>query len=444
MQPGPSFRQKNSGIIPWRRLPLLLAALLLLTSAGCQQLTGRKSEVASPSGAQLFQAKCGSCHDLEKAMGKYRTEGLWYVTINRMKEEHQADISREEVEQLVQYHVARQRQEAEIFQEKCQKCHPGQAFLAQRLSGEQARALIKRMQQKAGNTIEDQDIEVIVRYHAQAQQTALENNLQGIYRQILVDQPGMQKGLALFLEKCSSCHQPGRALAMLKDSGTWAQTIKRMQSYSKGAISDREAKELVDFHVSEQQKEIRTFAETCTKCHSDERINSRSMSEEQWLTTIKRMQEKAPELISDEKVNLLAAYFHRRELTLARIFADKCHLCHQKGQPAAALADASVQLNGLITMANAEYGGVLAVKDVNSLLATHVERQKRSMQLYAKNCTACHPDGPPKKRGPDEPGPRTPSRAEWISFIAALQEVELTKESQTTINSQIDFHLSRF
>ena len=311
----------TGGIFRRLRLPFLLAFMALLTTLGGQQIAGKQVEPAPPSGAELFKSKCSKCHDPELALKKSRTAEVWNDTIIRMKEEHNADISREEINLLVQYHVARQRQEAAIFKEKCQKCHPGKVFLKQNLTPDQVREIIKRMQQKAGNSIEAKDIEIIINYHARAQQAALDKTLNDILGGGRSDQQRMKKEAELFIQKCSSCHNPARALSVIKDPEVWAQTIKRMQQYSKGAITDLEAKELVDFHVARQQKEIDTFQQTCTKCHNDNRIRSRSMSEEQWLETIKRMQKKAPELISDEKVNLLAAYFHRRELTMAKVNA---------------------------------------------------------------------------------------------------------------------------
>jgi mono/diheme cytochrome c family protein len=424
-------------------LPALLAMLFLFGTLDCPQLPAKQSSPVPPSGAELFKSKCSTCHDLERALKQYRSKEVWRDAINRMKTEHNADISREEIDQLVKYHVERQQREAAVFKEKCQKCHPGKVFLEQNLTPDQARSIIKRMQQKAGNSIEDKDIEIIVRYHVQNQQAALEKTLKSILGRGQAVQPIMKKGMELFVEKCSSCHNPARALAVIKDPEVWAQTIKRMQQYSKGAISDREARELVDFHVTRQQKEINTFQETCTKCHDDKRINSRSLSEEQWLETIRRMQKKAPELIPDEKVNLLAAYFHRRELTLAKIFAGRCQLCHYFTSGKAIPPGSTQQMNGLIAIANKDLGRSLQITDVNNLLAVHVQRQKRTMQLYESNCTTCHTDGLVTKRESDREKGATPTRADWISFIAALQGVELSKEIQSTINSQIDFHISK-
>jgi cytochrome c5 len=436
--------QETRGRIAFRLfLPALLAVLFLFCILDCPQIPAKQPDPVLPSGAELFKSKCSKCHDLERALKQYRAEEVWRDTINRMKAEHHADISREEIDQLVKYHVERQKRETALFKEKCQKCHPGKVFLEQNLTPDQARSIIKRMQQKAGNSIEDKDIEIIVRYHVQNQQAALEKTLKSILGKGQAEQPGMKKGMELFLEKCSSCHNPARALAAIKDPEVWAQTIKRMQHYSKGAITDVEAQELVNFHVARQQKEINTFQDTCTKCHDDKRINSRSMSEEQWLETIRRMQQKAPELITDEKVNLLAAYFHRRELTLAQIFSGKCHLCHFFSSGKAIPPGSTQQLDGLIAAANKEFGQSLQITDVNNLLSAHIQRQKRSMQLYENNCKTCHTRGLVSKRELSQDKEHAPTRADWISFIAVLQGVELTKEVQNTINSQIDFHIAR-
>jgi cytochrome c5 len=439
------------------RLSPFLIILLLVLHSGCQpQAVTRKDQVASPSGGELFKTKCSKCHDPELALKKYRSEDVWYDTITRMKEEHDADISGREIEMLVNYHVKRQQREAAIFDEKCQKCHPGKVFLAQNLTPEQARAIIKRMQQKAGNTIEDEDVEIIVRYHVQTHEAALQENLRGAFLTVRGEsnvQRGSRagssrvppRGVTLFLEKCSTCHEPERALTVIKDPEVWSQTIKRMQYYSKGEITDREVNELVDFHVNEQQREIDTFRQTCTRCHDDKRINSRSMSEEEWLATIKRMQLKAPDLISNEKVALLAAYFHRRELTMARIFYGKCQLCHYKGSwESSSRSGTSGQMNGLIVLANEELGESMEIKDVNILLDNHIQRQKRNMQLFTRDCSTCHVAGIPKKKNNSakEEQPER-SRAEWISFIATLQGVEINKDIQNTINSQIEYHISQ-
>ena len=427
---------------------------LLLLNGGCQpQHAARKVTAPPPAEAELFKKKCSMCHDLERTLGKYRSVDVWRSTITRMRTEHNADISNNEIDRLVNYHVERQRQEAKVFDEKCQKCHPGKVFLEQNLTPGQARAIIRRMQLKAGNTIDEKDVDIIVNYHIRSHQAALEENLKGVYRTVGGGRPdgrspggGAAKGTTLFIEKCSACHEPDRALSVIKDPEVWAKTVKRMQYYSKGEISDEQVNEIVDFHVFEQQREIEAFQQTCTKCHDDARINSRSMSEDEWLATIRRMQQKAPDLITDEKITLLAAYFHRQELTMAKIFYGKCQMCHYEGtRNGPALGGADSQINGLIVMANEELGESLRLNDVNILRNNHVQRQRRNMQLFERDCAVCHLEGiPDKKIKPDKNTSPARSRAEWISFIATLQGVKLNKDIQNAINSQIEQHVSRF
>ena len=428
----------------WPALAVLLGCFLLAAVFGCQQLTGQQNAAAPPSGAELFRSKCGKCHDLERALGKSRSREAWYATITRMKEEHQAEITQAEIEQLVQYHVARQESEAALFREKCERCHPGQVFLGKSLSADQARAIIKRMQEKAGNTISDQDVEILVRYHVRAQQDEMARSLRAISARIEESRPGLKRDLELFREKCTACHEASRALSVVKDPEAWARTIRRMQSYSNGEISDQDVSDLVDFHVSVQMREIETFRQTCTKCHDDTRINNRSLSEEQWLATIRRMQQKAPELITDEKVEILAAYFHRRELTLARIFYGKCRLCHPdtSGAPTT-LTDTSKQVDGLVAMANDQFGRSMQISDIDTLQSIHVQRQKRELQFFESGCTNCHPGGLPDKNKAGAKTTEERSRAEWISFIAALRGLELSQELQETIDSQIGYHIAR-
>lgn len=436
----------EKGPSQWIRLIPFLVLLGLFTTLGCQKLVTKPENLgAALPGAQLFRSKCGKCHDLELALDKYRSKKVWYDTISRMREVHHADISRAEVDELVRYHVARQKREAAIFKEKCQKCHPGKVFLEKNLTPDQARAIIKRMQKKAGNTIENKDVEIIVRYHIRAQQAEVEKTLNAVLGRVPEPkaQPGMKKGMELFVQKCSACHSLSRALSVIKDPQAWAITIKRMERYSKGAITNQDAKELIAFHIARQQKEIDAFRNTCTKCHSDARINSRSMSEKQWLATIKRMQRKAPKLITDEKVALIAAYFHRRELTMARIFYDKCRLCHYDKSGKALRAGSTAQMDGLIVLADQQFGQSLEIKDVNNLLSLHVQRQKRVMQLYQSDCRSCHTGGVPEKKKSESGKRPGRSRSEWIAYIATLQGVELSKSTQNAINNQIEFHISR-
>jgi hypothetical protein len=60
------------------------------------------------------------------------------------------------------------------------------------------------------------------------------------------------------------------------------------------------------------------------------------------------------------------------------------------------------------------------------------------------NCKICHTKRiPARKRIDIEKKEGERSRSEWISFIAVLKGLELGKEVQQAINTQIDYHISR-
>lgn len=353
----------------------------LLTFYGCQPLPQKKTLLTPSSGAKLFRSKCSKCHDPELALQENRSADAWRKTILRMNEEHFSAISSEEIELLVKYHMERQNLPS-----------------------------------------------------------AFSKNVSGNASPQPLEHTATISPREMFLEKCSSCHQPARALGLFKDPGVWAKTIKRMQYYSVGKITDAEVDILVEFLVTEQQREQDFFQETCTKCHDLERINSRSMSDEQWLETIKRMQLKAPAQISAENINLLAAYLHRREFTLAKIFYGRCNLCHLGSTTTPGY---SSQLDSLRAHAKKEFGQSLQIPDVENILSIHVQRQNRTMQLYENNCSSCHPEKLYGLKKSDKIRQQGRSRNEWLFFISRLQGLELSTETKTTVNTQINFHIAR-
>jgi len=354
-------------------------------------------------------------------LNQFRSVELWRSTIMRMKEEHGADLSRAEVDLLVDFHVQRQQREAVIFADKCQQCHSGERYLEKELTPDQARDIIRRMQQKAGNRIEDHEVEIIVRYHALAQQSALEKSLQGVSRTIDREQPLMMRGRALFSTDCLTCHQISRTLSYGNDAKIWERTVETLQQFSNDTITTRQIDQLADVHIEQQKKAIGAFKNTCTRCHDERRINQRNMSEEQWQETIRRMQQKAPDLFSEDKVSLIAAYFHRRELALARTFSGSCLDCHAN-EPA-----------------NSSSGLVSKVTD-QDLIAVHADRQRRNMQIFNSKCFTCHPGGSSEKQVVSAENASRRTQKEWIAFIADLQGEVVNAAVEEEIDHQIEFH----
>jgi hypothetical protein len=81
----------------------------------------KKSDTLPPaSEAELFKPKGSKCHDPELALKEYRSAEAWHDTITRMKKEHNANITRKEIDILVKYHVERQKQGAAVFRDRCE------------------------------------------------------------------------------------------------------------------------------------------------------------------------------------------------------------------------------------------------------------------------------------------------------------------------------------
>jgi len=402
----------------------LSLSLFLILLLGCQQIPSQKVPSDSTSGAELFQSKCASCHSLERALNKYRSADLWRSTIYRMKEQHGADLTRSEADQLVDFHVKRQQQEAAIFKEKCQQCHPAERYLNKELSPGAAREIIKRMQQKAGNKIENEDVDIIVRYHIQAQQLDLGKSLSGVSKVISRDYSLTQRGREVFKNECSLCHNISRTLSFRADSKLWDRTIEQLKKISNDSITTKEIDELADWHIGEKKKEVSTFKSTCARCHSDRRINERSMTEEEWIETITRMLKKAPELFSEEKVSLIAAYFHRRELALAKTFSGPCVSCHTDNQ-------SNFPPDRFFQASSSD-------KELSKI---HADRQRKEMQIFETKCFRCHPERLSNNGKVDSEQITARSRSEGIALIANLQNITLNEATKEKIAHQIDFHL---
>lgn len=65
-------------------------------------------------------------------------------------------------------------------------------------------------------------------------------------------EPAQAPGKALFEAKCSVCHPLSRPLGKNKDREGWTATVTRMQKVNGCPISDEEAKQIIDYLVSER------------------------------------------------------------------------------------------------------------------------------------------------------------------------------------------------
>jgi cytochrome c2 len=307
------------------------------------------------------------------------------------------------------------------------------------LTPEQARAVIKRMQQKAGNTIQDDDIDLLVNYHVREHQVSVKNNLGNAMGILKEQDPSFDtEALTLFVQKCTSCHEPELSLNVIKDKRSWKRTIRKMQAYSRDFITHEDVARLVAFLYGRQKTEKQVFVDTCTGCHTDERISKHSMSEEEWLEVVKRMQAKAPDLITEDKIKIITSYHHRHEAIMTMLFYGQCDQCHLFSDTQKSDINPGVRriraLNTLVTLANERFAGEISRPEIRNLMNFHVERQQREMDVFKQGCDTCHPA--------DQPMKGTRARKEWAMLIASLQEKLYDTKTDDSINTQINFHVA--
>jgi len=61
-----------------------------------------------------------------------------------------------------------------------------------------------------------------------------------------------------------------------------------------------------------QKEEQEIFEKDCALCHPAERSLGKEHTPSEWREVIRRMQKKAPDLISDEEINILVNYHIRK------------------------------------------------------------------------------------------------------------------------------------
>jgi antitoxin component of MazEF toxin-antitoxin module len=94
-------------------------------------------------------------------------------------------------------------------------------------------------------------------------------------------------------------------------------------------VATSQTKEYADVHL--------LFIDRCTRCHTINRILKQNKTREEWLETIQRMRENAPELFLDEDIPILTEYLAERGKIMrddvaAQIVVEKCLICHEMGR----------------------------------------------------------------------------------------------------------------
>lgn len=153
----------------------------------------------------------------------------------------------------------------------------------------------------------------------------------------------------LYEEKCSKCHTLERVFANPKTEKEWRLCITRMMRKNPLWItaddSDIIANEIIHTkhtHITPFSKRRYNnakmlFIDRCTKCHSLNRILSKNKSKTEWLETVTRMRDNAPDLFNNKDVVMIVDYLSEnsklmRDDMAAKIMVNKCLVCHEWGR----------------------------------------------------------------------------------------------------------------
>lgn len=154
----------------------------------------------------------------------------------------------------------------------------------------------------------------------------------------------------LYEEKCSKCHTLERVFTEPKTENEWRICITRMMNKNKLWITGEEGAQIID-EITGKGKDIVAaipqkkkyadahvlFIDRCTRCHKVSRILDKNKTRDEWVETILRMRDNAPELFFDEDLPVIADFLTERGSIIrddiaAQIMEEKCLVCHEAGR----------------------------------------------------------------------------------------------------------------
>jgi cytochrome c2 len=249
-----------------------------------------QSKILGLRSAKLFERKCSICHSLEKALHTLRDEESWKKTIQAMAKKKGSSITASDVSELVNFHVARQEKEQKLFLRDCSQCHPADIALESGKTHEQWRDTARKMMERAGKKISDEELDILTRYHVSYEKT--------------LD--------SLFIKKCTRCHDRKRILTIKGTPQTLERIIVEMSEKEGSDITPNDIRRLVSYHVAKQKIEQEVFLKDCSECHEPEETLKEKKSKDEWRQTIRRMMAKTDKMITDEELDILINYHIRR------------------------------------------------------------------------------------------------------------------------------------
>lgn len=271
-----------------------IATLIHYHMRAHSMITLRKLEAESKilgfGSAELFGRKCSACHSLDKALQTFRDQESWQKTIENMAKKKGSSIKKSDVPELVNLHVNRQAKEQELFLADCTQCHSSDVALGTPKTDEQWRKTARKMMNRAGKKISEEQLDILTRYHIR-------------YEKAIAD---------LAIKKCSRCHDRKRILTKRGTKEAWEWVIVVMSEKEGSNINRNDVMRLVNYHVARQKIEQETFTKDCSRCHESEETLKQEKSRDEWRQTIRRMMAKTDEMIPDEELDILIDYHVRR------------------------------------------------------------------------------------------------------------------------------------
>lgn len=251
----------------------------------------RESQILEGFSSGLFAQKCSTCHSLEKALGTIKDKESWRRTIFAMAKKADGRITRDEVVELVNFHMERQDKERDLFLRNCTKCHGedvplGSPVMTYEQWSETAVSMIK----KAGKSITKEKLDILAGYHSRYEKTMR----------------------SLSEKKCTRCHDSERISTKTGTQEAWQRIIVVMSEKEDSGITHADVKRLVRYHVGRQKIEQEIFTKNCGKCHEPDETVKMKKSRDEWRKTIRQMMTKTDKMISDEEVEILMSFHIRR------------------------------------------------------------------------------------------------------------------------------------
>ena len=154
----------------------------------------------------------------------------------------------------------------------------------------------------------------------------------------------------LYEEKCSKCHTLERVFTEPKTENEWQICVTRMMKKNKFWITEEEGAQIIDEIIGKRKDIVASvpqkkkyanaqllFIDRCTRCHKVSRILDKNKTRDEWVETIIRMRDNAPELFFDEDIPVIANFLTERGNIIrddiaAQIMEEKCLVCHEAGR----------------------------------------------------------------------------------------------------------------